>query len=189
MTGPAWLSLFAESEPQATVDLLQDPDRFILRANEICRQLEEYIWDQERKSYPIGPMVRVEALTGAIRLNGFLISLKTQAHAGQSITGSRSELVERWNAFWLEGGTELNNPESKFRQMYKQRDDALDAGNKKRVEKAFADHTDWQAWADEVWAKRPELYKENVAREIIDTHKIAAAVGTVADILKKPISD
>ena len=190
---PAWLDLFAHSEPDATVDLLPDPERFISRANEICKQLEEYVEDQRRKSYTIGQTVRTLQLTDARQLLVCLTTLRARAEHPErylpeyrSIAALAPELIKRWEAFLIEGGPELINEQSQTRKMYKQRETAFVEANENRVAKAVEDHADWQTWADEVWAKRPELYKENVAREIIDTHKIKAAVGTVADILKKP---
>ena len=114
MNSPAWLALFAESEPQATVDLLPDPERFISRANEICEQLESYVRDHKPKLYILGPAVRVLVLDDAMRLNGCLISLKARAEhperylpEARSLVTAAPELIERWEAFLIEGGSEL----------------------------------------------------------------------------------
>lgn len=106
MKKPIWMALFAESEPQATVALLPDLNRFIERADNISKQIEAYCWDHTQKT--IRGSARVVILTEAMRLNGCLILLKTKALRGDRITPHCDELVDQWEAFQAENWLYLN---------------------------------------------------------------------------------
>ena len=85
--------------------------------------------------------------------------------------------------------SELGEVISELEHIKQQPLKALAKANETRSTKAKLDHAQWQAWAELVFAEHPTWNKSGVALHIIEEHKIKAAVGTVADKLKKPVSD